>query len=556
MIRTSRTYGHVLTDALRDLGTSTRIVDVREPDEFDGELGHIAGSLLVPLDGLAEAARDWDRQQPICSSVSAGLDRSTRRRCWPLWGSSKSARSSAGCSRTATPDFRSRRRSLQTRPRHRNLAKTSLLGRAWPGFEATTLRIARGARARQILEPSTPVGGSYRSHGHPHSFSGAHMTRYAVLSVGLALAAIGCKSAEARNVSVEGPEVLVAAFTVQKQPVESLYRTSGTLRGRNTAVLTSKTIGYVRAVNVKAGDQITRGQVLAVLEANDIEASAARARAGVEQAREARAEAEEGLRAAEAGAELATSTRDRMAKLHAAQAVPTQAFEDAEARERTAEAQKHMAEARLRSASARIEQAGAELGETHAMLDYTRITSPFAGRVIERRTDPGNLASPGMPLLVVEQVGTLRVEASVEESRAGSIALGDIATVEVEGVGAPLSASVGEIVPNIDTGSRAFIAKLDLTEPRADLRPGMFARVSFRAGTQDRLVVPSSAITRVGALERVFAVDAGRARLRMVTTGAVAGAWTEILSGLEPGEKVVQAPTPALRDGARVTEKP
>jgi rhodanese-related sulfurtransferase len=65
MLRTSREYGHVLTDALKDVGPETRIVDVREPDEYSGDLGHIPGAELVPLDRLASAATDWNRAQPV-----------------------------------------------------------------------------------------------------------------------------------------------------------------------------------------------------------------------------------------------------------------------------------------------------------------------------------------------------------------------------------------------------------------------------------------------------------------------------------------------------------
>ncbi len=74
MIRTSRAYGHVLTDAVRDLGEEARIVDVREPDEFDGTLGHIAGAELVPLERLADIARDWNRSLPILVVCERGAN--------------------------------------------------------------------------------------------------------------------------------------------------------------------------------------------------------------------------------------------------------------------------------------------------------------------------------------------------------------------------------------------------------------------------------------------------------------------------------------------------
>ena len=79
----------------------------------------------------------------------------------------------------------------------------------------------------------------------------------------------------------------------------------------------------------------------------------------------------------------------------------------------------------------------------------------------------------------------------------------------------------------------------------------MFARVSFRVGVRPRLVVPRVAVTSLGALDRVLVVAGDHLRLRIVTLGEAQGPWTEVLSGLAPGEKVALAPAP---DGARFTE--
>jgi multidrug efflux pump subunit AcrA (membrane-fusion protein) len=384
------------------------------------------------------------------------------------------------------------------------------------------------------------------------------MVRPISMALVLAAAALaGCGSPGVHH--HEGPEaspVAVMLTGAHEEKLDTLYRASGTVRGRTTAVLTSKTTGYVRSVDVRPGDRVHAGQVLAVLEANDSAASVRRARAGFDQSMESRSEAENGLLAAQAALRIAKSTHERVVALFANHTIAQQELDEADARLRGATAQEEMARARLRASSSRIDQAKAEVGEAQATLDYARITAPFAGQVIERRIDPGNLASPGMPLLVVEQEGKLRVETAVEESRAASVALGDTATVEIESLGHPVIGTVGEIVPTVDVASRAFLVKVDLPEDLHDLRPGMFARVGFRVGTRPRLVVPTTAITSSGALDRVFAAQGDRLRLRMVTLGEKQGPWTEVLSGLAPGERVVAAPSPALRDGALFAEQP
>lgn len=382
------------------------------------------------------------------------------------------------------------------------------------------------------------------------------MTRLVLPLLLVVGAAAGCSSAEAKHTTPEPAPIAVSVATAHAEPLDLLYRASGTVRGKSTASLTSKTTGYVREVKVRPGDRVGRGQLLAVLEANDSAASVRRASAGLDFAAQSKAEAEHALEAARVAARNAKTTYDRIAALAKDGSVPKAQLDDAEAQWRAAVAQEKAAEARLRSASSRIAQAGAEVGEAQAMLDYAKITAPFDGRVIERRVDPGNLASPGTTLLVVEEDARLRVEASVVESRASAIAVGDDTTVLVDASPEPLRAKVSEVVPAVDAASRAFLVKVDLpASAAAGLRPGMFARVLFKVGTRDRLVVPRGAVRPLGALDRVLVVDADRARLRMITVGDAQGEWVEVLSGLDAGERVVTTPA-AVQDGARVEVKP
>jgi RND family efflux transporter MFP subunit len=377
----------------------------------------------------------------------------------------------------------------------------------------------------------------------------------ALTLAGLGATLVGCAS-HAPHPTPETAPVGLNVTTAHLEPLPVVYRASGTVRGRNTAILTSKTTGYVRAVRVRPGDRVAAGQPLVELEANDVRASVARARAGLDQSTEARAAAENGLEAAHAAAKIARSNYDRAGVLLKDNAIPQQQYDEAEATWKSAIAQEKMAESRVRSVSSGIEEAKAVLGEAQVTLGYADIVSPFAGRVLERRVDPGTLASPGTPLLVISDEEALRVEAAVEESYVDLVKIGGDATVEIETLPKPLVGKVGEIVPTVDVASRAFLVKIDLLPDAGPLRPGTFARVSFPIGTKPRLVAPTTALTSFGALDRVFVVDGGHAHLRMVTRGEAQGPWTEILSGLSAGETLVAAPPAALRDGTPVEARP
>lgn len=376
---------------------------------------------------------------------------------------------------------------------------------------------------------------------------------FAATALPLALASLACtKPEEARHPPADGAPVPVVAATAHEETLPLTYRASGTVRGRNTTVLTSKTTGYVRTVRVRSGDVVTLGQPLVELEANDVRASVARARASLDESTEAKAEAESALASAHAGAKVAKSSYDRAAALLQDKAIPQQQYDEAEARWNAAQAQERMAQARVRTVASSIDGARAALGEANATLGYAVISAPFAGRVLERRVDPGALAAPGTALLTIADEGTPRVEVAVEESRADQVHVGDAADVEIEASRGALAGTVGEIVPNVDVASRAFLVKVDLAPDAGPLRPGTFARVGFHVGERARLVVPTTAITSFGALDRVFVLDGGRARLRMITRGEVAGPWTYVLSGLAKDERVVAAPPSDLRDGAPV----
>lgn len=379
----------------------------------------------------------------------------------------------------------------------------------------------------------------------------------AAAAVALAAALPGCGHASAPPPADRGAPVSVSTVAAEERPLTVLYRASGTVRGRNTAILTSKATGNVRAVRVRPGDAVTAGQPLVEIEANDVRASVARARAGLDQSMASRVEAEGALEAARVAARTAKSRYDRAVKLLADRTISQQDFDADEARFQSATAQEQMAAARLRAMGASIDESRAALGEAQATLGHALVTAPFAGRVLERRVDPGTLASPGTPLLVIVDEGTLRVEASVDESRASEVKLGDEAELEVEAAAARLTGKITEIVPSVDVASRAFLVKIDLPRELGGLRPGTFARVGFRVGARPALVVPTSALTSFGALDRVFVVAPGAeggatARLRMVTRGEAQGPHTEVLSGLSKGEVVVTGPPAALRDGAPI----
>jgi RND family efflux transporter MFP subunit len=227
-------------------------------------------------------------------------------------------------------------------------------------------------------------------------------------------------------------------------------------------------------------------------------------------------------------------------------------MDEAEARVKVARSDVYMAEARRRQVDERIRQGEEALASARVMAGFTEIRAPFAGRVVARLAEPGVIAAPGMGLVEIEQAGSYRLEAQVEESRLARVRRGQSVEVRLETMERPIAARVDEIVPAVDEASRTFTVKIALPSS-AVIRTGLFGRAKFMGeGTRKVLAADSTALHQQGQLQQVFAAEGGVARLRMIRVGAASAGMTEVLSGLAAGEQVITPWPASLADGARV----
>jgi RND family efflux transporter MFP subunit len=367
------------------------------------------------------------------------------------------------------------------------------------------------------------------------------------------LAACGGAKEPARKAEAL-PPVRVQTVKLAEETVPEIYEAMGTVRARVSSVVGARVMGYLREVRVQAGDTVQPGQVIAVIEAREIDSGLKQAEAAREEARSALPEVESAIAAARAQLELAEATHRRMKSLFDQKSITQQEFDEAEARLRMARANHEMALAKKAQLEQKIRQADSAVAQAAAMKGYMEITAPFRGIVVERKAEPGMLAAPGMPIAVIEQSAGYRLEAAVEEGRLGRIRPGMGVEVVLDALGAPQQGRVEEIVPALDPGSRSFTVKIALSGGL--LHSGMFGRARFALGERKALLVPASAIVRQGQVEQVYLVENGAARARLVTTGAAHSGRLEVLTGLRPGDAVIVAPPANLRDGSPVEVRP
>jgi RND family efflux transporter MFP subunit len=373
-----------------------------------------------------------------------------------------------------------------------------------------------------------------------------------MISAFLAVLVAACGGhAPTRTEAERVPPVAVRTIQVQTVDWPITYEAPGTVRARTASTLSSRVMGYIREIHVQPGDQVIAGQLLVTIDSRDLDASVRQAQAAEAEANSAIAEADNGIAAAKARLLLSEVTFKRMESLHKDTSISDQEFDEAQAQLKTAQASLEMAQSKRAQLDAKITQAKRALESAGVMQSYSRIHAPFAGIVTEKAAQPGQLATPGSPLVTIEQAGGYRIEAPVEESLLGRVRLGQTLRVHLDVHGKTLEARVDEIVPAVDVQSRAFLVKAALP-PAAGLRSGLFGRLLIDRGTKQVVTVPAEAISLRGELQSVFVVDDGVARTRMVIAGARREGNAEILSGLVAGERVIHPRPGNVADGMKV----
>ena len=324
-----------------------------------------------------------------------------------------------------------------------------------------------------------------------------------------ALAMVACHAKKE-----SGPESLVPV-AVRTVLVENKTRPSseevvGTVRAKLRAAIEAKVSARIEALLVAPGQMVKAGDLIAQLDPGEIQA-----------------------------------------RLDQALALRQQATRDL-ARGRELLDKKITTQADFDAVQARASVAEGAAREMETMLGYTKIVAPFDGIVTRKLADVGDLATPGKPIIEMEDPAALRFEADVPEALIGNVKLGAQLPVQVAEGAAPIEGAVVEVAPVAAAASRTFLVKLDIPAAGSN-RSGQFGRVWVPTAESKSIRVPPSAVLVRGQIECVFVVADQHAHLRIVRTGKHTGGETEILAGLSPGERVVSEGGESLRDGQPVT---
>jgi RND family efflux transporter MFP subunit len=305
----------------------------------------------------------------------------------------------------------------------------------------------------------------------------------------------------------------------------------GTLQGAVQAPIAARAAGYVKSWNKDIGSRVEKGDVLAELEAPELDQQVSQAQAARDQTASTVA--------------LAESTVARWDALRKKDVVSQQDLDERRAG--------------LVQARANLAAADANLQRLQQLEAFKHVTAPFAGVITKRNIDVGDLIdTSGKPLFLLSQTDPLRVYVSVPQSYANLVKTGQsVVVTQAELQNQHFKGQVTRTSASIDASTRTMQVEVALPNKDGTLLPGAYVQVALPLSASATLSVPSNALLFRGEGTRVAVIDAqGKVKLHAVTLGRNNGTTVEVTGGLQATDRLVLNPPDSLVDGDVVTTQP
>jgi RND family efflux transporter MFP subunit len=308
---------------------------------------------------------------------------------------------------------------------------------------------------------------------------------------------------------------------------------SGNIISKDQATVSARMSGYVKSLKVKVGDKVLKGQTILSLNSQELPAKRAQAQAGVKQA--------------EAGLENVKVNYDRMEALWEKSSITRKEWDDISTQ--------------YKMAQAKLEGAQQMYNEVNQILGLTNVKSPISGVVTNKMINDGDLVNPGTPLLTVENDKSFEVLTYVSDYQLAHVKKGIKVTCEIKALNKNVSAVITEVAPSASNTGGQYAVKASLNLDKEDLQKvssGMYTNVIVDLpmdSASKTICVSKSALFERGQLTGVYTISKqNTALLRWVRLGKDLGDRFEVVSGLQDGEKYIIDTPVGLVDGIPVIE--
>ncbi len=359
---------------------------------------------------------------------------------------------------------------------------------------------------------------------------------------------------EAMEDSAALPPVNVVA--VNQASGKSQLTLPGNIEAVTEAPVLARASGYIKVRYVDIGDRVKEGQLLAEIDAGELDQQVRQAKASVDQANSSLEQASANLREGRTNAEMARLTYQRWQALVEKGAVSRQDADTYRSQYQALGQNVEALEKAVAVAKSNIAAAEANLGRLSELQGYLKVRAPFAGVITLRNVDTGTLVSEGSTLLFrIAQMDRLRTYVSVPQADSTSVRVGQTAQLRIPDLRLKTFAGVVTRTANaLDPATRTLLAEIQVENREALLLPGMYSEVSFTTPRKEPpLIIRADALVVRGDGSHVAVVGPDDVvHFRTVQIGRDYGDRLEILEGLEKGERVVISPGDVVRENAKV----
>jgi RND family efflux transporter MFP subunit len=348
----------------------------------------------------------------------------------------------------------------------------------------------------------------------------------------------------------------VPVMRVERATDQNDLKLPGTMQALTEAPILARADGYLKRRLADIGDRVTAGQVLAEIDAPELDQGIHQAEAAVDQADASAEQAQAALAQGKANRDLARLTAQRMKELVAKGISPQQEGDQSQAQLAAQDAGVQALEKAILAQRSNLSAAKANLARLQEVQSYRLVRAPFGGVITLRNVDVGALVGAGSTLLYrIAQVGTLRTYVNVPQASVNAVHVGQAATLTVSHLpGRAFRGTVARTAHALDPATRTMLAEVDVPNADGALFPGVYATVDLSGSRSDPpLVVPAAAILfrRDGAQVAIVQPD-HTVHLQKITAGRDYGDRVEILQGITEGTLIIAAPGDAAREGATI----
>ena len=330
----------------------------------------------------------------------------------------------------------------------------------------------------------------------------------------------------------------------------------GNIEAVTEAPVLARASGYIKRRYADIGDRGKQGQVLAEIEAPELDQQIRQAKATVDQANSTVEQAQAALEQGHSNENLARVTAQRWQNLSKKGVVSRQENDTYQLQWAAQQANVQALEKAVAAARNNTSAAEANVARLNELLEYQTVRAPFAGVITLRNVDAGVLVNEGTTLLYrIAQTDRLRTYLNVPQADASSVRVGQQAVLvipDLPGHGFP--GAVTRTANALDPATRTLLVEVQVPNPGALLMPGMYAQVDLSVPRMNPpLLIPGDTLVVRSNGPQVAVVEPdGSVHFALIHLGRDFGDHLEVLSGLEDGQQVVVNPSDAIREGAKV----